>query len=363
MPKKQIQREVEVQQTARVQQLYGLFDVNPTNVSRLDWKVDLPVDDKEWSIGLIVGPSGSGKSTIATELFGDSLIEDYDWPHDKSIVDAFPKSMSIKDITGALSRVGFSSPPSWLRPYRCLSTGQKFRALVARALCEEDDMIVIDEFTSVVDRTIAKVGSAAIAKGIRRAKKQFIAVTCHYDVEEWLQPDWVYDLDSGFRWRSLRRRPEIDLVIEKAPLEAWSMFAPHHYLTHKISRSAKCYVAMWNGEPVAFTSAVSFPHPKSPGWTLHRTVTLPDFQGVGIGVAVTDAVASMYASLGKPVRRVTSNPALIRHCAKSRNWTMVRRPARIKASKTMKLEVGTSIDRITASFKWVGPITRINPRA
>ena len=57
-------------------------------------------------------------------------------------------------------------------------------------------LVVFDEFTSVVDRNVAKVCSAAIAKGIRRGHIpcRFVAVTCHYDVAEWLEPDWVLDM-------------------------------------------------------------------------------------------------------------------------------------------------------------------------
>ncbi|MEV1247900.1 hypothetical protein [Nonomuraea sp. NPDC049750] len=65
--------------------------------------------------------------------------------------------MSIKDIVALLGAVGLSSPPAWLRPYRTLSNGEAFRASIARALAESGDLVVIDEFTSVVDRQVAKV--------------------------------------------------------------------------------------------------------------------------------------------------------------------------------------------------------------
>jgi ABC-type ATPase with predicted acetyltransferase domain len=56
--------------------------------------------------------------------------------------------------------------------------------------------VVFDEFTSVVDREIAKVSAFVISKAVRRSKKQFIAVTCHYDVVDWLDPDWVFCTDT-----------------------------------------------------------------------------------------------------------------------------------------------------------------------
>jgi hypothetical protein len=47
-----------------------------------------------------------------------------------------------------------------------------------------------------VDREIAKVSAYAIAKAVRRTAKRFIAVTCHYDVLDWLKPDWVFCTDD-----------------------------------------------------------------------------------------------------------------------------------------------------------------------
>ncbi len=67
---------------------------------------------------------------------------------------------------------------------------------IARALCLDKPLIVFDEFTSVVDREIAKVSALAISKAVRRSNKKFIAVTCHYDVVDWLEPNWVFCTDT-----------------------------------------------------------------------------------------------------------------------------------------------------------------------
>jgi ABC-type ATPase with predicted acetyltransferase domain len=89
-----------------------------------------------------------------------------------------------------------ASPPDWLKAYQHLSQGEKMRVDIARALCLEQQLVVFDEFTSVVDREIAKVSAFAIAKAVRRTSKRFIAVTCHYDVLDWLEPDWVFCTDD-----------------------------------------------------------------------------------------------------------------------------------------------------------------------
>jgi ABC-type dipeptide/oligopeptide/nickel transport system ATPase subunit len=158
-------------------------------------KGSLPIEDAPWQVGVIVGRSGSGKSSIAKELFAEAYIRAFDY-HSKSILDDFPSGLQTGEITKALSSVGFASPPDWLKSYDCLSQGEKMRVDIARALCLDRDLIVFDEFTSVVDREIAKVSAFAIAKAVRRSKKQFIAVTCHYDVVDWLEPDWVLCTDT-----------------------------------------------------------------------------------------------------------------------------------------------------------------------
>jgi ABC-type Mn2+/Zn2+ transport system ATPase subunit len=134
MPVLNINRSTAIKRTPRVVQLEGLFDVPPTKRSEVAWRVNLPIEEKPWQIGLVVGPSGCGKSTLARELFGKSLVSGYEWPSDCSIVDGFPAGMSMKEITLFLSSVGFSSPPSWLRPFGVLSNGEQFRATIARAL-------------------------------------------------------------------------------------------------------------------------------------------------------------------------------------------------------------------------------------
>jgi ABC-type molybdenum transport system ATPase subunit/photorepair protein PhrA len=348
-------------------QLEGLFEVPPTRRSEVTWDVNLPLHQRPWNIGLIVGPSGSGKTTIARELFGADMVSGFDWPDDKALVDAFPQEMSIKEITGLLSSVGFSSPPSWLRPFRVLSNGEQFRATIARALADLRKLTVIDEFTSVVDRTVAQIGSAAVAKAVRRRKQKLIAVSCHYDIVDWLTPDWIYEPATGeFQWRCLRRRPEIRLEIARVRQEAWQLFKQHHYLATSLSSASQCFLAFVKQYPAAFTAVLHMPHPTKSGWREHRTVCLPDFQGVGIGNALSEFVAGVYLATGKRYYSVTSNPAMVYHRARSPLWQMHRKPSRVSSggSQTMAaLNRTKSSNRFTAGFHYVGPPRPAEARA
>lgn len=353
-------RESDIKRTARVAQIEGMFDVPHAAKSSVSWTVDLTLPD-DWSVGVIVGPSGCGKTTIARELFG-LTDEPMSWDKEKSVVDAFPVGMSIKEIAAAMSAVGFSSPPSWLRPFHALSNGEQFRVTLARLLAESPEIAVCDEFTSVVDRQVAQIASAACAKAVRRSGKKFIAVSCHYDILDWLEPDWVYEPHTAhfYTGRGLHQRPSISLEIVRCDSKAWDIFRKHHYLSASLHQAAACFVALVNGSPAAFASVLSFPHATSPGWREHRTVCLPDFQGVGIGNALSEAVASAYSATGRPYRSTTSAPAMIQHRSKSKNWVMTQAPnVRVTphagaALKGKNARASNSVGRGVASFQYVG---------
>jgi energy-coupling factor transporter ATP-binding protein EcfA2 len=354
--KAHIERSSEIIRSGRVLQLEGMFDVPPTENSKLEWNVTLPLHEKEWNVGLIVGPSGCGKSTIAKEMFGDAYIQGYKWDERKALIDCFPLEMSVKDITLLLSSVGFSSPPSWLRPFGVLSNGEQFRANIARTLAENPDMAVIDEFTSVIDRTVAKIGSTAIQKTVRKRNGKFIAVSCHYDIEEWLDPDWVYEPATGkFSWRLLRHRPPIQLQICRVPSSCWKIFSKHHYLTANLNPTAVCFGAFVEGQLVAFDAWLPFFGKLSYGKARrgHRTVCLPDFQGVGIGNALFEQCSSMWRGLGYRVFSGTGHPAEIAKRIKSPNWKMTRAPARTAKGKHT-IDKTRSSNRYMASFEHIG---------
>ncbi|GGA84821.1 hypothetical protein GCM10008015_27010 [Flavobacterium palustre] len=181
----------------RAQRVKSLFNAE----SGANWvnEFSIDIDDIDWGIGLIVGASGSGKTSIGKQFFGtDKIINLYEgWDNSKPIVDCIAPDGDFNQVTAALSAVGLGDVPSWLRPFKALSNGQQFRAGLARLVTEAPGEVVVDEFTSVIDRQIAKIGALAFAKSWRKNQgKKVILLSCHYDVIEWLQPDWVYDVNT-----------------------------------------------------------------------------------------------------------------------------------------------------------------------
>ena len=186
-----ILKKSEIEKTFRVSKIMSDFDLNVENSEEnFIGSIDL---EKEWKIGLIVGASGTGKTTIAKELFEKDIVNNFEYTR-KSVIDDMPK-INVDDITSMFYNVGFGSVPSWLKPYNVLSNGEKMRVDLARAFLE-NEFVVFDEFTSVVDRNVAQTICIALNKYINKNNKKFIAVGCHYDVIEYLQPDWIFDANT-----------------------------------------------------------------------------------------------------------------------------------------------------------------------
>jgi len=366
-----------VRRSFHVDQLAGMFDVPLEEKLQERFTVEVPAVDEgdaaeDWQIGAIVGPSGSGKTTIARKAFGSAVYSGARWDNKKAVVDGFG-DLPIKRITHALTAVGFSSPPSWVKPYAVLSNGEQFRCDLARALLGEEPIVVYDEFTSVVDRTVAKVGSAAVSKAIRKGKlaRKFVAVSCHYDIVNWLEADWVLDMASGRLARVRLRRPRIEIEIAPVHRSAWVLFRRHHYLSGNILVGAKCFAAFWGDSPVAFSAWLNrvTKHCRAGDMREHRTVVLPDYQGLGIGNRLSAFCGSIWRGAGGRAFSTTGHPAMIAYRMRSPDWKTLRvgiagptgttglyAAALRKSGKGLgKLQHISSVGRITGGFQYVGP--------
>lgn len=352
-----------VKRSARVLQVAGMFDVPDPGQHRLSFEVphDLSViENGDWNVGLIVGPSGSGKSVTAREVFGDAVVGPAPWYEDRAVVDNFPDDMPVKDVVALLNSVGFSSPPAWLRPFRVLSVGEQFRVSVARALSDPHyrSLCVMDEFTSTVDRRVAQIGSHAVQRAVRGRGQRFVAVTCHFDVIDWLQPDWVYRPDSvDFEWRRLQPHPPVELEVREVGREAWALFRPHHYLSGNLHVAARCACGFVDEQPVAFQAWYPFPHPRVKDIMAgHRTVVLPDWQGIGLGVRIKDFCAQMIAEQGYRYRTTLAHPTLLAWHRKSPRWREVgaqNRPSKSRKPKRLQAQHQNPRKLATRTFEYV----------
>lgn len=313
---------------ARVKSLF-----NAESGANFDLEAELPVDDPGWSLGLVVGPSGSGKTSIGRALWGGGHLYDAgNWPGDRPIVDAIAPDGPFDDVTAALAAVGLGDVPAWLRPYPVLSNGEQFRANLARIICDAPARVVVDEFTSVVDRQIARFGALAFQKSWKRTAKaggnQCVLLSCHYDIIEWLEPDWVFDTATGkYSGRSLWRRPRFDLDIWETDWRYWPLFEPHHYLKVPKMIAATNYVGLVDGEMVCHLGVGTRPGMREA--RACRLVVMPEWQGAGVGTRFLNAVCQMWLEgknrYGKPMPTLfhTSHPGLCAALRRMPEWVQV----------------------------------------
>jgi ABC-type lipoprotein export system ATPase subunit len=350
--------------------LYEAFDIQNKEESNVEIQNNIYLNF-EWQIGVIYGGSGTGKSTLLKN-FG--TIQESNFDNSKSLISNFDW-LEPQEATYLLSSMGLSSVPTWLRPFHTLSNGEQYRASLAYVVgkAKENEVILIDEYTSVVDREVAKAMSNALQKYVRRTNKKVILASCHFDIMEWLQPDWVYSPNKGRVERPdyLRQRPSIDLEIFRCRYETWKVFKQHHYLTQELNAAAKCFCFTWNDKPVGFIAILPMPSGTiSDAFRVSRLVILPDYQGLSIGIKILNIFGAMYKSIGKHLYIKTSNPSLFNGMKNSENtWKLVMENnniSQIKKTNDRLLEQGKDNglklrkESITKSYKYIGEESKLD---
>jgi len=321
----------------------------------------IPIPKKpESGLVLIKGSSGSGKTTILKSWTNAGNVQ---FDNTKSVIENFS---SIENGDELLRAFGLKSIPTWFRPYHTLSNGEAHRAFCA--LSVDHKVECIDEFTSTVDRNTAMSLSVALRKWV--SNQLLIVASCHIDIEEWLCPDHIYDADlQEWQQRRYLRRPPISLSITVGDFKDWVLFKKHHYLTGDVSKSCHFYLARYKDTPVAFLAVIHRCSRDIPSyWGESRIVVLPEFQGLGIGVALSEAIAEFYTDNGLRYFAKTSHPSLGLYRNKSSKWrptstNMVKRTSYLQKDGTPRKQNGfgktekqilRDVGRVCYSHEYIG---------
>jgi ABC-type lipoprotein export system ATPase subunit/GNAT superfamily N-acetyltransferase len=348
----------EIKNDKYTEYIYEAFDIQNQKESNVIIKANLEHLPNDWNIGVVYGGSGTGKTTILKNFFKKemdksnfdnsiSLISNFDW-------------LEPKEATFLLSAMGLSSVPTWLRPFNTLSNGEQYRANLAFIVgkAKDNEVILIDEYTSVVDRDVAKAMSNALQKYIRRTNKKIVLASCHFDIMEWLQPDWIYSPSKGRLEKASLLRPSIELSIFRCRYETWDLFKQHHYLTEDLNLASKAFVFTWNDKPIAFIGVLPFPNGSfKNAFRITRLVILPDFQGLGIGLKILNYISSLYLTDAKTMYIRTSNPALYLGLQKNNNWHECGNSGTDRSGQTMFTD-GIKSNRTAYSFKYIGETSK-----
>jgi hypothetical protein len=123
---------------------------------------------------------------------------------------------------------------------------------------------------------------------------------------------------------------------------------------------AWCFCGFIDGAPVTFQSYLSFVGRLGPKGAAggvharrgHRSVTLPDYQGVGVNNAIKTKLASMWKGMGYRVFRNTGHPAEIAIAKRQPQWVMTRKPSRSSRDAGGYMTHGGT--RYVASFEYIG---------
>lgn len=276
------------------------LDIKKKLTHHLKIKADI---DSPFNVGLIVGASGSGKTTLTKQIFGQDCFDEI-LDLERPVIEQFPKEWTYEDCAKALTGAGLSSVVCWIRPAKTLSNGQKARAEIALQLSQDKEFILIDEFTSVVDRTIAKIMAHTVQKIARRQKRKIVLCSCHYDVIEWLNPCWIIDCNKQvftcrrLLWQEYKREEKLKFEIKKCDRTAWKYFSKYHYLSENLAGGYTFHYGLFQGKEqigyINFAEYVPWKDKKKKR-ILHanRIVIHPDYIGLGLGIKLTNELAAI----------------------------------------------------------------------
>ena len=282
-----------------------------------------PTPLPDYQILAIVGRSGSGKTTLLKQLnhCGTKHFPNKMYEAGTAIVSNFSNR---QDAIERLSAVGLKSIPVWVKPREVLSVGEGFRADMALNI---NDDTMFDEFTSTVDRNVARSCCTSLGRYIRRSgKKGIIVCSCHKDFIEYLKPDIVIDTDDmcvyDLRDTDLSVDTQID-IYRTNDKSLWDMFKEHHYMSSSLNKACHFYIMKLHstGEIVGCFSTL----PQMTGtakwrWRVHRTVVLPDYQGLGISSRTLNFFGDYYQSLGRFLSIRTSSIPMLNSLRKNPTW-------------------------------------------
>lgn len=192
---------------------------------------DIDLTIKQGSTTAIVGPSGSGKSTLLNILgtlekadsgelflFGKKvtpsqvnllrnrhigfIFQSFNLLEDLSTLEnvEMPAWIGRKQVDGRelLKWVGLEDKQHL--PTKFLSGGEKQRVTIARALCNNPELLLADEPSGSLDRENAKMIHALLLKTAKDLGKSLIVVTHNQDLAA--ECDSILTLNQGKLWTS-----------------------------------------------------------------------------------------------------------------------------------------------------------------
>lgn len=326
--------------------------------------VNIDADFSDFNICLIHGNSGSGKTTFAKHVFGENIF-DKKIDENKSIIEQIPDKYTHKEKIEILCSIGLSSVPEWIKPVKVLSNGERARAEIAYFL-STDDEIYIDEFTSVLDRTVAKITAHSVQKYVRKYNKKIVICSVHADVKEWLNADIEIDMNSQTfidrrgLWRDYKRSEKIKFEVREAPRSSWKMFSKYHYLSDNLPGGKLFIYGLYLGEKqIGFQCFANYTPKNKMMYHSNRTVILPEYVGLGLGICLINETSKIMKKNGYEIRAKYSSTAVHTKMKKDKNWKFLGNSdnfqrCQMRPGKNIINKLGQRRGVVTYQYKFIG---------
>lgn len=343
------------------------LDTGSKSVHELRIKADL---ESEYNIGLIVGASGSGKTTLMKQIYGQDCFKNEIDGH-RAIIDQMPSELTVDQCATILSSVGLTAIPCWVKPVNTLSNGQRARAEIALLIANggANDIICIDEWTSVVNREVAKVMSHSIQKFVRKKKRRIVLCSCHYDVIDWLNPDWIIDCNKQtFEDRrsmvgSHKRSDQLRLNIREVSRKTWKYFSKYHYLSAKMpGGKVTCFGLFSGDDQIGFGAYANYVPAYRDMQSSNRVVIHPDYIGLGLGIKFVTITSQIMHERGFRVKATLTSPAMVKSRLGHPNWKLKSAKVdykmhKVRMSKKEKAIID-GLERAKAFKSWLSKTNR-----
>jgi ABC-type transport system involved in cytochrome c biogenesis ATPase subunit/GNAT superfamily N-acetyltransferase len=219
--------------------------------------VELKIGSRD--IVYITGDSGSGKSVLLRQMkadLGENAVDvaDIQVDSDKPLIDTVGKT--VEEGLELLSRVGLNDAFLFVRRFRELSDGQRYRYRIAKLLESEKQWWVLDEFCATLDRDTAKIVAFNLQKLARQQGIAVLAATTHTDLFEDLKPSVHIHKRFGkeIQVNYYPNEPLKDcsllkqIRIEEGTTKDYKILSDFHYRSHHVGAVRKIFRAVRGDE-------------------------------------------------------------------------------------------------------------------
>jgi ABC-type transport system involved in cytochrome c biogenesis ATPase subunit/GNAT superfamily N-acetyltransferase len=232
--------------------------------------VELKVSPRD--VVYITGDSGSGKSVLLRAIkedLGEEAIDvaEVQIEEDRPLVETV--GSSVEEAIELLSRVGLNDAFLFLRSYRQLSDGQKYRYRIAKLIESKKQWWLLDEFAATLDRDTAKIVAWNLQKAARALGKAVVAATTHQDLLQDLSPDLHVHKRFGKEIHVTYGTKDTyahecsllkEMRVQEGSTKDWRELASFHYRSHRLGAVREIF-CLKRGEEVCGVIVYCYPPP------------------------------------------------------------------------------------------------------